>query len=168
MFSLPVRTRPSPSTPQPAAPAAQEPSTPSNGSEMDLIRLPARSQTASQQAQAIIKPFAQDAFSPSNGSEISLTIRNHPAVRGAVASIKTASDYKIVITLSNRKSKAKKNASAAPMLNKKGKVVKKDSKTCSKKGKKGKKVRKAKTPSKHPLIHRIAGKVSSSPSLYGC
>ena len=161
MFSLPVRTHTSISPTQPTAPAAQESSTPSNGSEIGLIGLSTRNNPAGRRAQAVIEPVAQTTYSPSNNSEMSMTIHNHPAVRRAVASCKAASDCKIVITLSNAKAKAKKNASTATMLKKKGKISKKDSKKVSKKGSKGKKLRKTKTPSKRPLVHRIAGKVTS-------
>ena len=165
MFSLPVRTHTSTSPTQPTAPAAQEPSTPSNGSEIGLIGLSTRNNPAGRRAQAVIEPVAQATYSPSNSSEMSMTIHNHPAVRRAVASCKAASDCKIVITLSNAKDKAKKNVSTATMLKKKGKISKKDSKKVSKggskKGSKGKKLRKTKTPSKRPLVHRIAGKVTS-------
>lgn len=97
---------------------------------------------------------------------MSMTIHNHPAVRRAVASCKAASDCKIVITLSNAKAKAKKNASTATMLKKKDKISKKDSKKVSKgrskKGSKGKKLRKTKTPSKRPLVHRIADNIDEA------
>ena len=114
-FSLPIRTRPSAAL-APELEMAQQPSSPSTGSEDSLTQLP---------------------------------VRSHPAVRPvSMAKAKT-----------NAQAKAKKNVSAARMLKKKGKVVKKAASvdTSVVPGKP--------TPrSKLVISRRIRGKWSSYPS----